>query len=111
MAVFTIAPAMTTQLSVRPRTRKVQFGDGYEQRFALGLHIISELWDLTFHCKGTTERDAVLDFFEAREGRESFNWTTPNGDTKKFVCEEWRQRQEGIAYFVIDASFREVHEP
>lgn len=111
MATFTIAPSISTQLTVRPRTKKIQFGDGYEQRFSMGLNTRSEQWDLTFHCKGTTERDAVLDFFEARNGQESFDWTTPNGDAKKFVCEEWRQRQEGETFFVIDTSFREVHEP
>jgi phage-related protein len=111
MATFTIAPSISTQLTVRPRTKKVQFGDGYEQRFSMGLNTRSEQWDLTFHCKGATERDAVLDFFEARNGQESFDWTTPNGDAKKFVCEEWRQRQEGDNFFVIDTSFREVHEP
>jgi phage-related protein len=111
MATFTIAPSISTQLTVRPRTKKIQFGDGYEQRFSMGLNTRSEQWDLTFHCKGATERDAVLDFFEARNGQESFDWTTPNGDAKKFVCEEWRQRQEGDNFFVIDTSFREVHEP
>ena len=111
MATFTIAPAMTTQLTVRPNIRQVQFGDGYSQRLAFGLNVISEQWELTFHCKGTTERDAVLDFFVARNGQESFDWTTPNGDAKKFICQEWRQRQEGETFFVIDTTFMEVHEP
>lgn len=111
MATFTISPAISNQLVVRPLVRKTAFGDGYEQRVTFGLNSRPEEWALTFHCRSTTERDAVLDFLEARNGTESFDWTTPNGDAFKWVCDEWSQNQGGINYFVIDATFRQVFEP
>jgi phage-related protein len=111
MATFTFTPSISTRLFVKPRVRTVVFGDGYEQRLVYGLNSRADEWSLTFHCRNTTERDNILDFLDARDGQEAFDWTTPNGYSKRFVCSEWTQDQEGDSFFIINTTFREVFEP
>ena len=111
MATFTYIPSFTASESSQPSVRKVQFGDGYQQRLRFGLNTDSKTWQLTFANRTDSERETILSFLEARGGVESFDWTPPRGGAGKFVCEEWQAKLSNCNNNQIQATFREVFEP
>ncbi len=111
MATFTWTASFEATESSRPRVRKTQFGDGYEQRLRFGLQTDSKEWDLTFAERTDTERDQIADFLEARGAAESFDWTPPRGTAGKYVCEDWQITLRACNFNTIRAKFREVFEP
>lgn len=111
MATFTYTPSFDATESSKPRARKFQAGDGYEQRIRFGLHTDPKEWSLTFANRTDTERDNILTFLEARGGVESFDWTPPRGTAGKYVCEEWQTTLSSCNNNQIQAIFREVFEP
>ena len=82
MATFTYTPDFDASEEQRPVVRRVQFGDGYEQRLAYGLNTQPVSWRLTFRNRTNTERDNINTFLEARGGTESFDWTPPYGSAR-----------------------------
>lgn len=111
MATFSYVPDFDASESIRPNIRRVQFGDGYEQRLAFGLNTQPATWQLNFKNRTDTERDNILAFLEARGGVESFDWTPPYGSSAKWVCEEWSTSVEAANINSVQASFRQVFEP
>jgi phage-related protein len=113
MATFpSIAPTFDAQKSSRPRTRVVQFGDGYEQRLSYGLNQNPKEWSLTFMVKNT-DADTIEAFLDARaEDGASFDWTPPSSSTAyTWVCREWTRRLIGEDFNEISATFSQVFEP
>lgn len=108
MATFTTAPDYGVQLSVKPRVRQAAFGDGYTQRVADGINTQAEEWALTFSARTASERDTILVFLEARNGVESFDWTSPAGTVGKFICLEWTYVPANTATHTITAKFTQV---
>lgn len=111
MATFTWTPSFEATEASRPRVRKTQFGDGYEQRVRFGLNTNPKEWSLTFAERSDAERDAILAFLDARGGAESFDWTAPRGGAGKYVCEEWQVTLRACNFNTIQAKFRQVYEP
>lgn len=111
MATFTYTASFEATESSKPRARKFQAGDGYEQRIRFGLHTDPKEWSLTFAERTDTERDAICSFLEARGGVESFDWTPPRGSSGKYVCEEWQVTLRAYNFNTIQAKFRQVFEP
>jgi len=111
MATFTYTPSFEATEASKPRVRKFQAGDGYEQRIRFGLHTDPKEWSLTFANRTDTERNNILAFLEARGGVESFDWTPPRGTAGKYVCEEWQATLSNCNNNQIQATFREVFEP
>jgi len=110
MTTFTIAPDFKAALTAKPRLRKAAYGDGYTQRVADGINYNPESWSLTFSARTTSERDAILAFFVARGGTESFTWTSPSGVTGVFVCEEWGYTPDNTATHTVTATFTQVYD-
>lgn len=111
MATFTYIPSFEATEASKPRVRKFQAGDGYENRIRFGLHTDPKEWSLTFSERTDTERDNILTFLEARAGAESFDWTPPRGTAGKYVCEQWQVTLRACNFNTIQATFREVFEP
>lgn len=111
MATFTYIPSFEATESSKPRVRKFQAGDGYEQRVTFGLHTNPKEWSLVFSNRTDTERDNITAFLDARGGVESFDWTPPRGSAGKYVCEEWQVTLSNCNNNQIRATFREVFEP
>lgn len=111
MATFTYTPSFEATESSKPRVRRFQAGDGYEQRVTFGLNSDPKEWNLTFANRDDTERDNIAAFLEARAGSESFDWTPPRGTAGKYVCEEWQVTLSNCNNNQIQATFREVFEP
>jgi phage-related protein len=111
MATFTTAVDFGAQLSEKPRVLTAQFGDGYQQRLGDGINIAPEEWQLTFSARTAAERDTILAFLSARNGVESFDWTSPAGTVGKFVCPEWSYVPNKAVANTVTALFRQVFEP
>jgi phage-related protein len=105
---FTWTPSFPAAQNSQPTVRTVKFGDGYEQRLRYGLRTDLKQWDLVFENRTDTERDQILTFLSARGGVEQFNWTTPHGETRAFVCESWNSEHSACNLNNISAKFREV---
>jgi phage-related protein len=110
MATFTYTPSFEATESSKPRARKFQAGDGYEQRVRFGLNTDPKEWSLTFSNQTDTERDNIVTFLSARAGVESFDWTPPRGTAGKYVCEEWQVTLSNCNNNQIQATFRQVFE-
>lgn len=81
----------THQISKQTNARILEtpFGDGYRQRAGDGINSITDEWSLSW-IVNSTDTDTLTDFFEARGGYESFDWT-PSGESvsKKWTCKTW----------------------
>ncbi len=108
---FTWTPSFEATEASKPRVRRFQAGDGYQQRIRFGLHTDQKEWSLTFANRDDTERDAILAFLEARGGVENFDWTPPRGSAGKYICEEWQTTLSNCNNNQIRATFKEVNEP
>lgn len=111
MATFTYTPSFSASEASKPRVRRFQSADGYEQRVTFGLHTDAKEWSLTFANRDDTERDGIAAFLEARGATDSFDWTPPRGTAGKYVCDSWQITLENCNNNTIQATFREVFEP
>ncbi len=93
---------------VRPRTRLIRFGDGYEQRVQDGINNDLRTYSLSFSGQRLLMQE-IQAFLLKQGGVTSFYWQAPER-TKPglFVCEEWRDAYHSGQFWEINASFREV---
>jgi len=109
--VFTppVPPTVGTTLTMRPRVRVAQFGDGYSQRMADGLNAQPQIWTVSWSPVTQANADAIINFLAARGGVQAFRWTPPGQATQRaFVCHEWTVTPRGGLLVDISASFVEV---
>lgn len=93
----------------QPRILFNEFGDGYTQRAADGLNTSPLMLSLTWDLLTATQRQEIVDFFEARASHESFNWTLPDTlETFKFICLTWDDNLIYYDQYSIQASFKQV---
>lgn len=105
-------PDFNAKRNSAPKTRKVQFGDGYEQRMVFGLFQNPKIWDLTWTAKSNTVADAIEAFFDGLGGQQSFTWIPlDESSSSKFIVESWSR--DFVAYNIntITATFKQVFEP
>jgi phage-related protein len=106
MSTFTDTPG-SAALTTKPRVRTAAFGDGYEQRLADGINNAPRSWSLGF-TRPTAEADAILAFFEARNGAEAFDWTPPYGAAGRWVARDWSAQMISMVAKSINVTFEEV---
>lgn len=111
MATFTYIPSVGVRQSTAPRVRRVQFGDGYQQRVADGINTRQETWNLAFNGLTDTVASEIDTFLVDRNAVEAFDWTTPDGRAIKVVCDEWSRDYSEPDVNTITATFRRVYEP
>lgn len=112
MAVFDISiPDRGPARSMEARDNAIAFGDGYEQRSGDGINGVREEWDLNFTLRTKTEVEAIVAFLAARKGVESFDWTTPVGQLKRFTCKKWTPIYNHDGDASLSCTFRQVFEP
>lgn len=88
MAVFTWKPDWSVEKNRKPEKTSIQFGDGYTQHKGVGANKIRKPHSMDF--SGSFAKIWEIEqFLEARNGVEDFYWTTPDGDTLLFYCENW----------------------
>jgi len=113
MATFpSFDPVYSASKNSEPRTRRVQFGDGYEQRLSFGLNQNPKQWQLTFNVSDT-DADTIEAFLDARaQDGASFSWSPPDeATTYKWVCPSWNREMYSTERSRINVTFREVFEP
>jgi phage-related protein len=106
-------PDFGAQRKNQPIIRKIQFGDGYEQRLTYGINQNPRIWDLTWTAKSSADADAIEAFFDARAvDNASFDWTPIDEATAlKWVVESWNREYQYANISRISATFRQVFEP
>lgn len=116
MNEFTWIPDFGAQGETSPRVSNVKFGDGYEQRFSLGLNTMPTNYNLVFQNRDQNDRDDIVAFLREAAGTEAFEWAPPGEEAsiydppRVFVCRKWTVVQNNASYFTINASFEEVYE-
>jgi phage-related protein len=87
---FTIVPDRGFTRESKPRVNSASFGDGYSQRFAVGINTQDDTWSLTFRNRTIEDINAIITFLEDKKGATYFLWT-PVGETTqvKVICSEW----------------------
>lgn len=112
MATFpSYNPVFSATKASEPKTRRVQFGDGYEQRLLYGINQNPKEWNLTFDLFDD-DADIVEAFLNARaEDSASFDWTPPDTTTSyKWVCDSWSRELYSVERSRISVTFRQVFE-
>lgn len=104
METFAWVSDIQPSMSCKPTVETAKFGDGYEQRVAMGINSRMRTWSLKF----SKNVSAILDFLEARNGEEAFSWTDPLGMTGNFICREWRVANIAIGAYSITCDFEQV---
>ena len=113
MATFpSYQPNYSATKTSAPKTRVVEFGDGYQQRLAFGLHQNPKEWALSFNLS-EADANVVESFLDARAlDSASFDWTPPNEVTSyKWICRGWTREMFDVDRSRIDATFVQVFEP
>ncbi|MEK6884382.1 MAG: phage tail protein [Nanoarchaeota archaeon] len=92
-----------------PRIKSIQFSDGYEQRFPDGINNNLLQLELSFETRTYDEAFAILHFFHAREGAESFVYKAhpPYSVDKLYICREWTHTESFRDNHSIKARFLE----
>lgn len=105
--IFKWEELIESSTSRKPRTRVVQFGDGYAQRSKDGINN-----DLRSHTLKFKDADSVINdidqFLEDRAGVESFYYSYKGQPLRLYVCEEWSRVDLDFQSSEISATFREV---
>lgn len=107
--VFTWFPDASVEVAHEPKVSIAKFGDGYEQRTALGLNTDLQKWSVTFTGL-RAEIDPIDDFLRARGAVEAFTWNTPDEEELKFICRSWTKRRERGVKVTLTATFEQVPE-
>ena len=104
-------PDFGAQKKSQPFVNAIKFGSGYEQRVVFGINQNPKTWDLTWSAKSNSVSDAIENFFDARAGQESFDWTPLNDDTSyKWICRTWNRTHQYADINVVTATFEQVFE-
>lgn len=107
---FTWVPSYGSAATMKPNVTVTKFGDGYEQRCAIGLNNNPRKWQVTFGNVPKVTADAIEAFFVARGAVECFHWTPQHGGAGEWVCREWTSQQTGPYTRTVQATFDEVFE-
>lgn len=110
MPTFTFTPTWGAQRKHKPRIQKTQFNDGYAQRVADGINNDPQMWDLKFEVS-VSVASSIMTFLSARGAHEPFDWTTPDGVSLRFVCEEFSQSFDDFGTYTVSAVFEQDFAP
>jgi phage-related protein len=106
---LTIQPTRQTSKNTETRVLRADLGDGYSQRAGDGINIIKQMWTLVWTCNDTTTADALVSFFEDKQGYEYFWWTPlRESSPRKFICGTWGEAFPGNSLTGITAQLEEV---
>jgi phage-related protein len=101
-----------SSISVKPRVRRADFGDGYSQRSGDGLNALGRKVEINFTNLELSEGKTIEAFFEERAGYKPFLWTFPHETTpRQWICTEWRKNLSAPRTYSVSAAFEETFDP
>lgn len=77
-----------SQASSASKDQKIivsEYGDGFEQRAAIGINSMFMTWDLQWNMLSLDDRNTLVAFYNAHGRVQSFDWTPPNELAGKYV--------------------------
>ncbi len=107
---FNWSPRPNPVGTFKDRTLRVQFGDGYEQEVADGIHTVSQSWPLQFVGDETYVRP-ILDFVNRHSGGKSFAWTPPLGDEGRYKARSLSVQPMGANMYTLAVTFEQTAIP
>ena len=110
MSTFTWTASYGSRQNVKPAVAAAKFGDGYEQRVALGLNTMPRQWQLELTNKPNVVADALEAFLRDHAAMRSFDWQPPHGEPGRWVCREWSSTPTSPKHRTITCTFDEVFE-
>lgn len=107
---FIWVPSYSSDIDQSPRTKFIQFGDGYLQRTKDGINNNLINVNLSFENRDLAESTAINHFLYQRESVQTFTWYPPPpfNKKKKFICKKWTSVMNFYNNFTIRAEFNEV---
>lgn len=105
MATFTWSVDVATQAKTDAALVKTQYGDGYMQRRAAGIHALRRTYSVQVNSD-TATIDAVEAFLRAN-AIIGFDWTPPTGAAAVWTCDGWTRGWDSAAGGSITADFVE----
>jgi phage-related protein len=93
----------------KPAVGSTKFGDGYEQRVAVGINNSAKQFSLKF-TKSTSECYGIDRFLTIMAGKNSFGWCNPLGIKNNYICREWGVSRVNAAVLSVSATFEQVFE-
>lgn len=107
MATFTWTPSTPAQVLSEPRIIASSMQE-FEQRRVAGINTDLKRWKLTFENRTDSETASIMAFLAAARGADSFEWTSPFGDSLTCICRSWDMRIVGLNSNTISCQFDEV---
>ena len=107
--VFTWYPDEGASEDIKPSVNVTKFGDGYEQRAAVGINNEVVSWTLTF-TGNSAKILPIRTFLRAQGALTSFQWTSPLSELGIYVCRDVAFRKLSSAVMQISVKFDRVYE-
>lgn len=99
--------------TVKHRTLKAQFGDGYSQRTPDGVNSQIENWAISWSAVNESEYSTIASALNSAGGAQVLTWTPPDSATaKKFLMEDgFNVTFHGADLFTVSCNLTQVFEP
>jgi phage-related protein len=108
MATFNHAtPDQGASKSMRVAVKETRFGDGYSQRVGDGINALQEDWTLNFAGRTKATVLSIDTFLRSQAGTLAFDWVTPEGVSKKFICKDWSYSAVHDSDWSLSAKFEQ----
>jgi phage-related protein len=106
-------PSYQSSAKIEPRVKKIQFGNGYQQRVPDGINFELKNLNLSFENRSEVETVSILHFLEQRGGQQSFAYNVPTiyakpSGVSKFVAPNWETNYNFYNSYSIKTVFEEV---
>ena len=124
---LTVLPDKGMTRQATPQVRRVNFGDGYEQRTTFGINSVKEEYNVTFKNRTRGEIENIAGFLKSLKGVTSFVFTVPdhasteettgvldssidNEKSIRVVCDNFSENCQYEDFYSLTAKFRRVYE-
>lgn len=100
--------------TVKHRTLKAQFGDGYSQRAPDGINSQYEVWAISWPAVTASERDTITAALNTAGSASVLTWTPPDSATeKKYLMGDdgYSVNAHGGGLYTINCTLTQVFEP
>lgn len=103
----------TSTVQHKPLVTTIRFGNGYEQRISKSFNPDLRVYQMQFDQRTEHEARAIIHFFSARNGTQSFIFNPPGiysqtAFSTRFVCREWDSTFTFKENYSVKAKMEEI---